>query len=119
MDSFADSYPSDVNFNMNPIVIYTSIDNKENAKSLAKRIINNKLAACVNIIPIEESLYYWQGKLESESEFQLMIKTDIRYKSSIEKLIKKNHSYELPEILVINIDDGSNEYLKWMEDNLK
>ena len=48
-----------------------------------------------------------------------MIKTDIKYKSSIEKLIKKNHSYELPEILVINIDDGSNEYLKWMKDNLK
>ena len=119
MDSFADSYPSDVNFNMNSIVIYTSIDNKKNAKSLAKRIIINKLAACVNIIPIEESLYYWQGKLESESEFQLIIKTDIKYKSSIEKLIKKNHSYELPEILVINIDDGSNEYLKWMKDNLK
>ena len=104
---------------MNPIIIYTSIDSKKNAKTLSKIIINNHLAACINIIPIEESIYYWEGKLESESEFQLMIKTDIKYKSSIEKLIKKNHSYELPEILVINIDDGSNEYLKWMKDNLK
>ena len=63
---------------MNPIIIYTSIDSKKNAATLAKIIINNHLAACVNIIPIEESIYYWEGKLESESEFQLMIKTDIK-----------------------------------------
>ena len=104
---------------MNPIIIYTSIDTKENAKTLAKIIINNNLAACVNIIPIEESIYYWEGKLESETEFQLMIKTDIKYKSSIEDLIKKNHPYELPEIIVINIDYGSNEYLNWIKSNLK
>ena len=48
-----------------------------------------------------------------------MIKTDIKYKSSIEGLIKKNHPYELPEIIVINIDDGSNEYLNWIKSNLK
>ena len=73
---------------MNPIIIYTSIDSKKNAKTLAKIIINNHLAACVNIIPIEKSIYYWEGKLESESEFQLMIKTDIKYKTSIEEIIK-------------------------------
>ena len=103
---------------MNPIIIYTSIDSKKNAKTLAKIIINNHLAACVNIIPIEESIYYWEGKLESESEFQLMIKTDIKYKSSIEEIIKINHPYKLPEIIVINIDDGSNEYLNWIKNNL-
>ena len=48
-----------------------------------------------------------------------MIKTDIEYKSSLEKLIKDNHPYELPEIIVINIDDGSNEYLNWINNNLK
>ena len=104
---------------MNPIIIYTSIDSKKNAKTLAEKIINNNLAACVNIIPIEQSVYLWNGKLESESEFQLMIKTDIEYKSSLEKLIKDNHPYELPEIIVINIDDGSNEYLNWINNNLK
>ena len=104
---------------MNPIIIYTSIDSKKNAKTLAEIIINNHLAACVNIIPIEQSVYLWNGKIESESEFQLMIKTDIEYKSSLEKLIKDNHPYELPEIIVINIDDGSNEYLNWINNNLK
>ena len=99
--------------------IYTCINNKDNAKTLAEKIINNNLAACVNIIPIEQSVYLWNGKLESESEFQLMIKTDIEYKSSLEKLIKDNHPYELPEIIVINIDDGSNEYLNWINNNLK
>ena len=104
---------------MNPIIIYTCINNKDNAKTLAEKIINNNLAACVNIIPIEQSVYLWNGKLESESEFQLMIKTDIEYKSSLEKLIKDNHPYELPEIIVINIDDGSNEYLNWIKNNLR
>ena len=104
---------------MNPIIIYTSIDSKKNAKTLAKIIINNNLAACVNIIAIEESIYYWEGKLESETEFQLMIKSDIKYKSSIEEIIKINHPYKLPEIIVINIDDGSNEYLNWIKSNLK
>ena len=104
---------------MNPIIIYTSIDSKKNAKTLAEIIINNHLAACVNIIPIEESIYYWEGKLESESEFQLMIKTDVKYKSSIEELIKINHPYELPEVIVIHIDDGSKEYLNWIKNNLR
>ena len=104
---------------MNPIIIYTSIDSKINAKTLAKIIINNHLAACVNIIPIEKSIYYWEGKLESESEFQLMIKTDIKYKTSIEETIKINHPYKLPEIIVINIDDGSNEYLNWIKNDLR
>ena len=92
---------------MNPIIIYTSIDSKMNANKLARKLVENNLAACINIIPIEESIYNWDGKVQSESEFQLIIKTDLSYKSSIEKFIKLNHSYELPEIIVIKVADGS------------
>ena len=103
---------------MNPIIIYTSIDSKTNANELARKLVENNLAACINIIPIEESIYNWDGKIQSESEFQLIIKTDLSYKSSIEKFIKLNHSYELPEIIVINVADGSKEYFEWMNNNL-
>ena len=99
-------------------LVYSFYSKPNQAKKIAKLAIKKKLAACVNIIPIEQSVYLWNGKLESESEFQLMIKTDIEYKSSLEKLIKYNHPYELPEIIVINIDDGSNEYLNWIKNNL-
>ena len=103
---------------MNPIIIYTSIDSKMNANKLARKLVENNLAACINIIPIEESIYNWDGKVQSESEFQLIIKTDLSYKSSIEKFIKLNHSYELPEIIVIKVADGSKEYFEWMNNNL-
>ena len=103
---------------MNPIIIYTSIDSKMNANKLARKLVENNLAACINIIPIEESIYNWDGKVQSESEFQLIIKTDLSYKSSIEKFIKLNHSYELPEIIFIKVSGGSKEYLDWISSNL-
>ena len=103
---------------MDPIIIYTTIDTKNNANKLAKKLIENNLAACINIIPIEESIYNWDGKVQSESEFQLIIKTDLSYKSSIEKFIKLNHPYELPEIIFIKVSGGSKEYLDWIGNNL-
>lgn len=104
---------------MNPIIIYTSIDSKTNANELARKLVENNLAACINIIPIEESIYNWDGKIQSESEFQLIIKTDLSYKSSIEKFIKLNHTYEVPEFIITVISYGSLEYLNWMKENLK
>ena len=103
---------------MIPIIIYTSIDSKTNANELARKLVENNLAACINIIPIEESIYNWDGEIKSDPEFQLIIKTDLRYKSSIEKFIKRNHSYELPEIIFIKVSGGSKEYLDWLSNNL-
>ena len=103
---------------MDPIIIYTSIDTKKNANKLAKKLVENSLAACVNIVPIKESIYNWDGEIKSDPEFQLIIKTDLRYKSSIEKFIKRNHSYELPEIMFIKVSGGSKEYLDWISNNL-
>ena len=103
---------------MDPIIIYTSIDTKKLAKKLAKKLVENSLAVCVNIVPIKESIYNWDGEIKSEPEFQLIIKTDQKYKSSIEKFIKRNHSYELPEIIFIKVSGGSKEYLDWIRNNL-
>ena len=103
---------------MDPIIIYTTIDTKNNANKLAKKLIENNLAACVNIVPIYNSIYNWDGKIQSQPEFQLIIKTDVSSKQLIENFFKLNHSYELPEFIVIDVSDGSKEYLNWMKKNL-
>ena len=103
---------------MDPIIICTTIDTKNNANKLAKKLIENNLAACVNIVPIDNSIYNWDGKIQSQPEFQLIIKTDVSSKQLIENFFKLNHSYELPEFIVIDVSDGSNEYLNWMKKNL-
>ena len=103
---------------MDPIIIYTTIDTKNNANKLAKKLIENNLAACVNIVPIDNSIYNWDGKIQSQPEFQLIIKTDVSRKLLIENFFKLNHSYELPEFIVIDLSDGSKEYLNWMKKNL-
>ena len=103
---------------MNPIIIYTTIDTKNNANKLAKKLVENNLAACVNIVPIDDSIYNWDGKIQSQPEFQLIIKTDVRHKPLIENFFKLNHTYDLPEFIVIEVSDGSKEYFKWMKKNL-
>ena len=103
---------------MDPIIIYTTIDTKNNANKLAKKLVENNLAACVNIVPIDDSIYNWDGKIQSQPEFQLIIKTDVSRKLLIENFFKLNHSYELPEFIVIDVSYGSKEYLNWMKKNL-
>ena len=72
----------------------------------------------MNIVPIDDSIYNWDGKIQSQPEFQLIIKTDVSRKTLIENFFKLNHSYELPEFIVIDFSDGSKEYLNWMKKNL-
>ena len=73
---------------MDPIIIYTTIDTKNNANKLSKKLIENNLAACVNIVPIDDSIYNWDGKIQSQPEFQLIIKTDVSHKELIENFFK-------------------------------
>ncbi len=103
---------------MDPIIIYTTIDTKNNANKLAKKLVENNLAACVNIVPIDDSIYNWDGKIQSQPEFQLIIKTDVSHKALIKSFFKLNHTYDLPEFIVIEVADGSKEYLNWMNNNL-
>ena len=103
---------------MDPIIIYTTIDTKNNANKLAKKLVENNLAACVNIVPIDDSIYNWDGKIQSQPEFQLIIKTDVSYKPLIENFFKLYHTYDLPELIVIEVSDGSKQYFNWMNTNL-
>ena len=99
------------------ITIATCPD-KDIAKSIAKLLVENQLAACVQMFPIE-SVYIWQDKVCDETEIMLLIKSKTELFDKISALIKKNHTYEVPEIIQIPITAGLPEYLQWVEDWVK
>ena len=85
------------------------------ARSIAKVLVEERLAACVNIASVE-SFFFWNGEFCEENEALLVIKTERALIERLIKRIKQIHSYELPEIIAIPIVDGSDEYLKWVKD---
>jgi len=100
--------------NMKYVIISTTIDTAVKADKLADLIIKNRLAACAQIMPIK-SIYRWKGKVERAREFLLFLKTKTSLKSRLIKFIRRSHPYEVPEIAVLNIVDGLNDYLKWID----
>ena len=103
---------------MKPVIIYSTTGNREEAQKIGNYLVENRLAACVNIIPNIESIYKWEDKIYLESEFLLMIKTDAKFKDEIQKAIDTLHSYDLPEMLMVRIEDGSSKYIDWVYHNL-
>ncbi len=77
-----------------------------------------RLAACVNIVPRIQSVYRWEGKIETAEEFLLIIKTTKARSAEVNTAIRELHSYDLPECVVISMEDGSAEYLKWIEESV-
>ncbi len=98
----------------NAVVIFiTTADNGE-ANRVSEHLLNKKKIACVNIIPKVNSLFWWQGKIETEEERLLIIKTKASVLSEIVNLVKEVHSYEVPEIIALPIIGGNEDYLRWI-----
>ena len=100
---------------MEPILIITSLPDRTSAISLAHRLIEERLAACVNVLGECTSIYRWQGKSETASEVPVLIKTLEQNYSRLEQLIRSAHPYELPELIAVPISKGLPAYLKWIE----
>ena len=99
-------------------IVLTTCGSEDEARRIAHHLVENQLAACVNLIPRIESIYRWQGKVESSREWLLLIKTTAGKFAAVRDAIGELHSYELPECIVIAIDDGSPDYLKWIEQSV-
>lgn len=100
-------------------IVLTTVGSEEEARKIASHLVENHLAACVNLLPRVESIYRWQGKVESSEEWLLLIKTSEAKSSAVQEAIQRLHSYKLPECIVIAIEDGSPQYLEWLADSLK
>ncbi len=98
------------------VMIFTTVADDERAEQLARRLVDERLAACGNLYPPMTSHYRWQGKLEQDSERQMVIKTTRDRVPALDARLAQLHAYELPEFLVVPVADGSQAYLKWVKD---
>jgi len=100
-------------------LILVTAANKREARKIAKALINNKLAACVNIIGKVESLFWWQGKVDRAFEAILVVKSKKAKMPKVIKLVKSMHSYAVPEIISLPINSGFKRYLGWIDESLR
>jgi len=101
------------------IIIYCTVPNKKEGKEIAKALVENNLAACVNMIDKMESVFSWDGELNEEKEALLMIKTRKDLFTRINHTIQKLHSYNVPEVIALPITQADETYLKWIEHETK
>lgn len=101
------------------IQVFTTISNKDGASKISKALIGKRLAACVQISGPIKSVYRWKGKVETAKEWVCIIKTRKSLYKKVEKIIKAMHPYEIPEIIVTPIAQGSRDYLKWLSNETK
>lgn len=99
-------------------VVLVTASSRQEAEAIAQNLVASQLAACVNLMPVH-SVYTWQGKVNSEEEWQLIIKTDLAHFPALEAKIRELHSYEVPEIIALPILAGSPPYLQWISDNVR
>lgn len=100
------------------VLVLTTAGSEAEAQKIANQLVERQLAACVNIIPRIQSVYRWEGKIETADEFLLIIKTTKARSGDVKDTIRELHSYDLPESIVISMEDGSAEYLKWIEESV-
>ncbi len=99
-------------------IVLTTAGSEEEARKISRHLVERGLAACVNIIPRVESIYRWQGKVESAQEWLLIVKTTAVRFPAVRDAICELHSYDLPECIVLSVEDGSLPYLKWLEESV-
>jgi periplasmic divalent cation tolerance protein len=100
-------------------IVLCTAGSEEEARKIARHVVEQRLAACVNIVPQIESIYRWQGKMESAREWLLLIKTTVENFPDVRDAIRELHSYELPECISISVEDGSAAYLEWIDQSVQ
>lgn len=96
-------------------IVLTTAGSVDEARKIARALVERKLAACVNIVPQIESVYRWQGKIETASEWLLVVKTEVTAFEGVRATIEALHSYEMPECIMLAVADGDQEYLNWID----
>jgi len=100
-------------------IVLSTAGSEDEARKIALHLVENRLADCVNIVRGMESVYRWQEKVESNRELLLLIKTSAERFPEVRDAIRQLHSYELPECVAISVEEGSSDYLEWIEHSVK
>jgi periplasmic divalent cation tolerance protein len=100
-------------------IVLTTAANAEEAGRLGRILVGERLAACATLIPAVESIYRWQGQVESSTETLLLLKTGLDQLPALEARLHALHSYQIPEFLVLSVESGSRLYLDWLQASLR
>ena len=96
------------------VVVYVTVSSSAEAETIARAIVSEKLAACVNVLPSIRSFYRWEGKVQDDAELLLIVKTLRPTLNALYDKVRELHSYEVPEFVVLPIAEGSKDYLDWL-----
>ena len=101
---------------MENIIVFITAPNEDEAAKIARVIVEERLAGCVNIVRNMRSIYSWQGKIEDEPEVLMIVKTQSKLFNKLSKRVREIHSYTVPEVIAMPIVKGSRDYLKWLKE---
>ncbi len=96
------------------VVIMTTTGSREEARRLARSLVEGRLAACVQMMPVD-SIYQWKGEMQEDAEILLLVKTRRDRYADVETHLRRHHSYEVPEILAVPVESGLAAYLAWVD----
>ncbi len=97
------------------LVVFITVSGEEEGRKIARLLVGARKAACVNILPGVDSVFWWKGKIDSEQESLLVVKTRAALFHEVVDLVKSAHSYEVPEIIALPIVAGNEDYLEWLD----
>ena len=100
-------------------LFYCTTDSQSSANELAASVVEQQLAACVNIIPGITSVYHWDNEIQHDQEWLLLIKTTDDMSEALKEAIMKIHPYDSPELISVDVTDGLPDYLQWVQDTVK
>lgn len=98
------------------MLVYVTCKDKEEAKSIASHVIGERFAACANIFSAHESLYWWDGAVQNEQEVAMILKTTKERYHELEDAIKDKHSYDVPCIVALSLENGNHAFLNWIKE---
>jgi periplasmic divalent cation tolerance protein len=99
------------------LLVLSALNKEETARKIAQLLVKEKLAACVSVSAPVYSTYSWQGNIESEKEWLLLVKTQAGNWAEVEKTVRRHHPYQVPEIIALPIVQGHQPYLDWLKEN--
>jgi len=100
------------------IIVFVTCESKEQAEMIAQAVVSDKLAACVNVLPGVRSCYVWEGKLTWSDEVLMLVKSTRGRFDQLQDRIKAMHSYSVPEIVSVTIEDAFDKYIEWIDENV-